>query len=449
MIGGGASGTLAAIALLRHTRADVGVVEPRPRLGRGVAYSTPDRLHRLNVPAGSMSALPDDPDHLVRWLETRDGEDAGPFSFPRRSEYGVYLAETLRAAAGERADDRLTHLRTSVRGIEQRADGWALRLQSGGELVADAVVLAVGASASPEPHWAAGVLDHPGYVPDPWDGDALTRLPDGPVLCVGTGLSAVDVALSATEWSSYSSVLAISRHGLHPLAHRAGGAPEWPPRLAAGRPPTALGLLRAVRAEVALGQARDMDWRDVMNGLRPAVPGLWAALPERERERVADRLGRFWDVHRHRLSPDVAAQVGSLERAGRLRFEAGRVDRVEPAGHALGVALRRPDGRTSRHLVAAVVNCTGRSGDVTASPLLARLHAAGLCRRGSAGLGVACDAHGAVLDAMGRPTGMLALGPLRRGDLWESTAIPEIRGQAFAIAEAIAGQSAGSLTLAG
>ena len=288
-----------------------------------------------------------------------------------------------------------------------------------------------------------------GTSPTHGEGDALIRLPDGPVLCGGTGLTAVDVALSATEWSSRSSVLAVSRHGLHPLAHRAEGAPEWPPRLAAGTPTTALGLLRAVRAEVALGQARGMDWRDVLNGLRPAVPTLWAALAEPERKRLADRLGRFWDVHRHRLSPQVAARVGALERAGRLRFEAAQVERGEDAGHTLSVALRRPDGRTSRHLVAALVNCTGRSGDVTASPLLGRLHAAGLCRRGSAGLGIACDAHGAVLDAMGRPTGMLALGPLRRGDLWESSAVPEIRDQAFALADVISGQGAGSLTLAG
>jgi uncharacterized NAD(P)/FAD-binding protein YdhS len=63
ILGGGASGSLAATALLERSDADVIVVEPRPRLGRGVAYSTPDPQHRLNVPAGSMSAYPDDPDH--------------------------------------------------------------------------------------------------------------------------------------------------------------------------------------------------------------------------------------------------------------------------------------------------------------------------------------------------------------------------------------------------
>jgi uncharacterized NAD(P)/FAD-binding protein YdhS len=449
VVGGGASGTLAATALLERTRADVIVVEPRRRLGRGVAYSTPDPLHRLNVPAGSMSAYPDDPGHLLRWLAQRGAGHDGAFSFPRRSEYGVYLAETLRDAA-DRSSARLAHLRDTVAGLDRRAGAWRARLASGRDLAADLVVLAVGGTRAPgTAGWADALRADPRYVDDPWAEDAITQLPDAPVLCVGTGLTAVDVALSATEWSRCASVVAVSRHGLRPVAHRVDGAPAWSPRLAAGRPATALGLLRAARAEVALATARGLDWRDVINGLRPSVPALWAALPDHERERFASRLGRYWDVHRHRLAPDIAQRVGGLERSGRLRFEAATVARVEHADRALRVVLRHPDASTSRVVVAAVVNCTGRSVDVADHPLLANLHAAGLCRRGSAGLGIACDPTGRVLGASGDVTGLMALGPLRRGDVWESTAVPEIREQAFTLAAAVRGRRSNLARMAG
>lgn len=437
VIGGGAAGTLTAIAALWRTRLAVTVVEPRPRLGRGVAYSTCDPVHRLNVPAGSMSAYPDHPDHFALWAAGHDA-DATPFSFLPRSDYGRYLADVLRQAASDVAPGRLTHVRASALSLQRRAGAWSIGLEPAGELVADHVVLAVGQTPTAPAGVPAELLEHPAYISDPWAGDALLTLPHGPILCLGTGLTAVDVALSAAEWSRRSTVLAISRHGLRPLAHRAEGAPVWVPRLAAGHPATALGLLRAARAEVALAGTRGLDWRDVVNGLRPQVPTLWGALPERERRRLSERLGRHWEVHRHRLAPAVAARVGDLEREGRLRFAAARIEQVRPAGNLLAVELRDRRGVRQTHVVAAVVNCSGAGFDAGSNPLLAGLEAAGLCRRGPLGLGVGCDEHGSLLDAAGRPTGVLTLAALRRGDLWETTSIPEIRQQAFQLAEVLA-----------
>lgn len=74
IVGCGASGALLAMALLRETRKRplrLTIVEPRHRLGRGVAYSTPDPLHLLNVPADSMSAIESDPTHFLRWAQAR------------------------------------------------------------------------------------------------------------------------------------------------------------------------------------------------------------------------------------------------------------------------------------------------------------------------------------------------------------------------------------------
>src|SRR4051812_12829712 len=90
IVGAGASGTLTAVALARaapHVR--VVLVDDRSH-GVGVAYSTSDEQHRLNVPACGMSALADDGAHFVRWLAA-SGYDAGERDFVPRAWYGRYL----------------------------------------------------------------------------------------------------------------------------------------------------------------------------------------------------------------------------------------------------------------------------------------------------------------------------------------------------------------------
>jgi uncharacterized NAD(P)/FAD-binding protein YdhS len=72
IIGGGASGTLTAAQLLRGPAApDFGVrvtmIDQHGRHGLGAAYSTDREDHLLNAMAGQMSAVPDDPEHLIRW----------------------------------------------------------------------------------------------------------------------------------------------------------------------------------------------------------------------------------------------------------------------------------------------------------------------------------------------------------------------------------------------
>ena len=72
------------------------------------------------------------------------------------------------------------------------------------------------------------------------------------------------------------------------------------------------------------------------------------------------------------------------------------------------------------------------------SPLTQALLRAGACRPDDVGIGLSCDPDGAVVDAAGRISDRLfTLGPLRKGELWESTAVPELRVQAERLARRI------------
>ena len=101
IVGGGASGVLLACHLLRDDDEAIRVtlIEKRPTIGRGMAYSTAQPGHLLNVRATNMSAFADDPLHFCRWLAENDedahGEQPGPLTFAQRRVYGRYIAELV------------------------------------------------------------------------------------------------------------------------------------------------------------------------------------------------------------------------------------------------------------------------------------------------------------------------------------------------------------------
>ncbi len=87
IVGGGFSGTMVAAQLARKGIESV-LIEGGCRVGRGIAYSTAEPAHVLNVCAELMSAWADDPEHFSRWFETQGGEAS---DFAQRRLFGRYL----------------------------------------------------------------------------------------------------------------------------------------------------------------------------------------------------------------------------------------------------------------------------------------------------------------------------------------------------------------------
>jgi uncharacterized NAD(P)/FAD-binding protein YdhS len=168
------------------------------------------------------------------------------------------------------------------------------------------------------------------------------------------------------------------------------------------------------------------------------TPTLWQQLPVDEQRRLCRHVARIWDVHRHRLAPDVASRVTSLERQGRLQIVRGRVISVEEGADRLQIGI---DSFAHRTIAADwLINCTGPPSSLehTDDPLLRQLQSDGLLYGHPSGVGAATDPDGGVLRADGRRIGWLwAVGPLLKGIRWEATAIPEIRGQTARVAGAV------------
>jgi uncharacterized NAD(P)/FAD-binding protein YdhS len=435
IIGAGFSGTLLAINLLRHDGPRATLIERAPQAGRGVAYSTAHAEHLLNVRAGNMSALPDEPDHFTRWLAGR-GLESG---FAPRAVYGDYLAGLLDEAKA-RAGDRLTILEGEAIDVVPDADGAAVMLADGRAIRADTVALAPGNLPPLVPPGLDIEALPPGcYVSDPWAGDLDAGLgAEDIVLVLGTGLTMVDVALLLDARGFTGRIVALSRRGLTPRAHAADVL--WAKR--SERPvPAARAMLHDVRARAAA-----IGWRAAVDEMRPFTQGLWQAMPIAERQRFLRHVRPWWDVHRHRIAPHVATQLERMQREGRLEIVAGRIiggggDAGGEGGQAWLRYVPRGDVEERRLAVRRIVNGTGPQGDLTrtAEPLLRALRDRGLIQPDPLRIGLDVDQESRAIDIAGASSDrLLVLGPMTRGAFWEIVAVPDIRRQAWSIARRLA-----------
>ena len=432
IVGAGFSGSLLALHLLRAgpARLRVLLIDRAGGFGRGLAYATRDPGHLLNVRAGNMSAFPDQPDHLLRWLERQPGTgEVPPSAFITRETYGRYVASLLReVVARPDGAGRLVLVHDAAIGLDETAGRLSLALAMGRRIAVDAVALASG-NAPPARIEGLGRELAPGplYAPDPWAADALDGLPkNARVLLLGTGLTMVDVAVSLAGQGVASSMLALSRRGLAPHRHQGF---NWP--APAARPLLVGPLSRQLRA--VRRRAREIGWREAVDELRPSTQAIWRAADPAQRRRFLRHLRPWWDVHRHRMAPAVADRIEAMRRDGRLTLSAGRIVSVEADGGLALVRWRPRGGEEARaDRFDRIVNCTGVGGldQRPDDPLLRQLIGSGLARPDPLSLGLDVDAAGRVIGADGqaRPD-VFAVGPITRGALWEIVAVPDIRNQ--------------------
>lgn len=430
IVGAGFSGLLTAIHLLRLApRVRVSLIERRPVFGVGAAYDTGNPNHLLNVRLDNMSAFPDQPGHLADWLADQSSWEAQD-GFITRGTYGRYLRDLLDQAA-EGASGRLSLVGGEARAIRRVGDRWRLDVDGAYPVTADMVVLALG-NLEPAvlPGLDPALTASPAYVENPWRLDPKRIENARDVLLVGAGLTMVDCALALRRTSRRFT--ALSRHGLLPRAH-ASAAPTPFTGEFSGRPAE---VLRQVRTG-----AREHDWRAVFDRLRHQARTFWRGWSPVERARFLRHLRPLWDVHRHRLSPGAAREIGGMIASGELTVQAGKLQSATPQADGVQV-FWRPRGR--RRGISGrfdlIINCTGPLGDIGRSrePLIVDMLAQGLATPDPLGLGVAIDEESGLKGAAGSGGGLYAIGPLTRGAFWEITAVPDLRGQALELAGGLA-----------
>ena len=436
--GGGSAAILLLQSLKQRAQrpVEVTILEPRSRLGVGVAYSTDCPTHLLNTRACNMS-ITDDPDDFVRWLKAERPRRVLNWTredFAPRSYFADYLQDRL-AQIRATTNLRVSWLHSSADAITPHGSGWEVVPAHGEPIVADVVILATGN----EPPRVLGTGLAPSVqkliVEDPWDVEQKAAIPtDAPVLLVGTSLTSVDIATELLQNGHTAQIVALSRRGLLPRPH--GPIAAASEGFVHALPSSLREVVRYVRA-LSANDPRGDKWRRVFTELRSIAPSLWRNWTVAERRRFLRHVRPFWDAHRHRVAPRVHGKIERAIASGQLKVARGRIASIEPhpSGEGLRVSVRY--GHTTRTLdVARIVNCTGpdQHPGRSANPLLHGLIGDTLARVDPLGLGLAVDSESRVISPNGSAhSSLFAVGSLTRGTRWEITAIPEMREQAGAV----------------
>lgn len=447
IVGGGATGALLAIHLARRIDTSrpmhIVVFEPRDQLGAGLAYSTSEPSHRINVPAGRMTAYPDEPDSFLRFATeqgvlTADPDALAPngLLYPCRSVFGDYLREQiepyLRASVIE-------HRQTSVIRIEKLPSGWQLHGADGGVLSAQAVVLAVTHPAPCVPAAFAEVKNHPKFLADTTGGNVLQTIEtDDRILIIGNGLTSADVIATLTAKGHKGPIISLSRRGLRSRGHAQTTQDPYGDFLA-NPSLRASELLRRVRATVREAAQQGVAWQAVIDSVRAQGQKIWHVLPVSERKRLARHVRPYWDAHRFRTAPQVEQALDTAISSGQLTLRAGSVQQAALAEDRFSVTFHeRGKDNLMPLLVDAILVTTGPDhGDILGSqPFLAKLQDEGLLCMCETRLGIACDRNSTALDQHGAPVaGLFIAGPLARGTFGELMGVPQVTEHTILVAD--------------
>ena len=316
-----------------------------------------------------------------------------------------------------------------------------IEIGSSGQVIdADKVLLATGNPPPAELPLAQVRFEHAGYIRNPWlDWDS--RLPDRSenVILIGTGLTTLDVFLTLLAQGWQGKIFAISRNGLLPLSHFKGiEYPEFPPE-----DPTSLSLTDLVtllQTHCARLRQQGANPAIVVDKLRPFTQRIWQHLSVAEKQHFLRTWKTPWNVTRHRVAQSIHAQVMEAQARGQFEVVQGSIRQLSASGDRIDVLIANRTGVDQNLQGALVINCTGpqESFAGTAAPLFQNLFARGLAQPDDLDLGIQVGTDFAVIDQAGqRSDWLFAMGPLLKGTLWETTAVPELRIQAQRVAETI------------
>jgi uncharacterized NAD(P)/FAD-binding protein YdhS len=442
--GGGTSGTLLALHLLRKDtqhKFRITLAERSGSFGGGLAYGAHNRAHHLlNVRVKQLSCFADTPNDFHDYLLST-GRTVSADEFVPRVFFGEYLAHRLQQAVHE-SHGRLQLVAAEITAAHYSEAGVRCTLSTGAELHGTHLALACGNLLPAPPAAAAKVVSHAAYEKNPWHYDTFHGLDaSATVLLIGSGLTMADLVCELYSRGHRGKIVSVSPHGFLPAQHQPPQMP-WQPfgeqMLEAGSLGKQLGLFRT---QLAMAAAQGIGWTAVTDSLRPWLQKLWLQGNEQWRNDFMQHLRHIWGVARHRLPPATAAVVYECIARKQLTVAAGRIISLEADGACINATWKaRRNGEIHTLNAGKVINCTGPSAKWLSEGnlLVKQMAAAGMLCYDRSALGLNASETGQLIDASGKmQPNLFALGPMIRGVLWEITAVPEIRTQAAALAETL------------
>lgn len=447
IIGAGFSGMMTATHLIKNKiKADIYLFDENPNVGRGVAYSPYSNKQLLNVVAGKMSAFPDHPNHFVEWVLKQPSHNSLDRNmifnaFLPRALYGKYLEKLWEAAKQEATyygieihviQDRVTEL-------DYKNNKSEIHTVSGFNAKFDACVIATGNQLPGNPDIAdVSFYKSKRYFQNPWEIQAVKGLSSDSVLILGNGLTMVDTVIGLLEEGFNGKIISLSPNGFNILPHRHNGMVYEQLNKELSGVDNLKDLVRLVYSHVRLVRTFGLTAEPIIDALRPHVHRFWRQFTTEEKKLFLKNYRHLWGVARHRIPMHIHDKIQRLQIDGRLQILAGKIQNLKDVGDCIDVTFTNKESVSLHLKVSRVINCTGPESDLDklGQHFLKIAKDRGILVQDELKLGIQTHVSDfRVKNKHGKPqSGLYTLGANLRGELWESTAVNELRQQSKELA---------------
>tara|TARA_R110002110_G_scaffold119309_2_gene293770 strand:+ start:57607 stop:58980 length:1374 start_codon:yes stop_codon:yes gene_type:complete len=442
IIGGGFSGAITAINLLNRAEQNIniGLINHNAPLSKGIAYSTEEPYHLLNVPAGKMSAFPDKPNDFIHWLaqhpDFKNNDDLSGIFVPRKV-YGEYI-QFLLSAQIESSHSKLEVIKDEAIEIQGNANSsYSIQLKSQPvPLESKHIVLALGNALPYNLLQKYGFNENTtDYISNPWDFNKIKNIPQHKdIFIIGSGLTTVDLLLTLKHNKHQGKINILSRHGLLPKAHE----PYEPVTIAHDIKSfsSCLASLSYMKSQLK----KNTSWRAVIDSIRPVTQDIWLHWSTKEKARFLKHLRAYWDVHRHRIAPQIMQSIQELIKANQVNVKAGNITGASLIDSQFKISYIAKHNNEPKQVSADyVINATGPNYiSYLNHPLVKSLVEQNLTGWDEFKLGFNTNKNSLLMnDQSEMAKNLYAIGPLTKSTFWEIIAVPDIRGQAAAVTHSI------------
>jgi uncharacterized NAD(P)/FAD-binding protein YdhS len=453
IIGGGFCGIMSAIHLIQNSTSTFALflINNNTEFGKGIAYNAYSNKLLLNVITSKMSAFPDEPDHFLKWV-LEQGEYSNlerellANSFLPRSMYGEYLTsiwEKAKLLAKTKGIEIHTIVDT-VNNFNTIQEKCVIYLENEKAIEVDECILATGNLIPRNPEIENPTFfESKNYFQNPWDKNSVINTTNFlPILLIGNGLTMVDTVIGLLENGFKGTIYTISPNGFHILPHRHGNLKyqQLVEELEEGF--SLRQIVKMVIKHTKRVRKFGISAEPIIDSLRGKSQKIWMQLSRDEKKQFLSKYRHFWGVARHRIPLQIHDKINQLKIDDRLKIKAGKIINLEEKEDIIKVTyFDKLKNETKKMLVSRVINCTGPESDIekSNSTFLKNCLEKGIICQDEFKLGIEANPTSyQIINNDGKQAqNIYTIGSSLRGKLWESTAVNELRVQAFNLANQI------------
>lgn len=453
IIGGGFSGTMTAVQIIKNATSpcDIYIVSEKEELNKGIAYNPYSNKHILNVITGKMSAFPDSPDDFLDYaIQKEENKNIDKTlvsnSFLSRKLYGEYLCHKWKEALVEANAKNISvvEINDTVKELDKTAAGITLNFHHTPALDVDFCVIATGNQIPKNPSIKnRAFYSSPNYFQNPWKIDSVKNIESNkPVLIVGNGLTMVDTIIGLKEQNYKGEIYSISPNGFNILPHRHSGM-KYTAHIDEISEDTSLHtLFQIIHKHIKIVREFGVSAEPIIDALRPMSQKIWRNLSIDERKIFMARMRHLFGVARHRIPLHIYDKIQKWRIAGNLHIKSGKILDIVEVNNQIQVEYFDKKLNENQTIeVSRVINCTGPETDFSKL----KEHFLRLCLQNEIliqdelklGIKTNVDTYQVIDGNQKEHTNLFTLGSNLKGELWETTAVNELRQQAFELAKFI------------